>query len=140
MSTASHSPVTCGYEQHTLWYPDTQVKPKQKKPWSTFVRKDIRLFGNNKTHRTPKDKEHGRRNITKIGPLLDSVRGCPLTAVYGGRGCYGHCYLAENMARYHIKHWIPVPNRFNGQLLAKDLERLEWDYVRNGVMGDPSLD
>jgi len=102
------------------------------------VRKDIRLFGNNKTHRTPKGKEHGRRNITKIGPLLDSVRGCPFTAVYGGRGCYGHCYLAESMARYHIKHWVPVPNHFNGQLLAKDLERLEWDFVRNGVMGDPS--
>ena len=44
------------------------------------------------------------------------------------------------MARYHIKHWVPVANCFNGQLLAKDLERLEWDYVRNGVMGDPSLD
>jgi hypothetical protein len=44
------------------------------------------------------------------------------------------------MARYHIKHWVPVPNRFNEQLLAKDLERLEWDFVRNGVMGDPSLD
>ena len=104
------------------------------------MRKDIRLFGNNKTHRTPKGKDYGRRNITKIGPLLDTVRGCPFTSVYNGRGCYGHCYLTESMARYHIKHWIPVANRFNGQLLAKDLERLEWDYVRNEVTGDPSLD
>jgi len=88
----------------------------------------------------PKGKDYGRRNVTDLGINLDTVRGYSFAAVYGFRGCYGNCYLAEGMARYHIKYWVPVSMRLNATLLVKDLQCIKSDYVRNGVNGEPSFD
>ncbi|MFQ5833942.1 MAG: hypothetical protein ACE5H4_14645 [Candidatus Thorarchaeota archaeon] len=137
MSTASL--LQCGYQQSTLAYPKT-ITVRESRPWMPFQSHDIRFFGNNKTNVTPKGKDYGRRNITDIGFLLDTVRGCPFAAVYQGHGCYGHCYLSESMARYHMMYWIPVSNRLNEQALSRDLERINSDIVRNGVNGEPSCD
>ncbi|MHA2143490.1 MAG: hypothetical protein ACXADD_18590 [Candidatus Thorarchaeota archaeon] len=132
--------LQCGYLQSTLAYPNTSLRLGHKREWAPFSSVPIRLFGNNKSTRTPEGKSYGRRNITSIGFFLDTVRGCPFAAVYSGHGCYGHCYLAESMARYHMKYWIPVSNQLNKKLLAMDLERLNSDIVRNGVNGEPSYD
>lgn len=112
----------------------------QTRSWLSFTVRDVRLFGNNKSNIGPKGKDYGRRNVTDLGINLDTVRGCSLAVVHGFRGCYGNCYLAESMARYHIKYWIPVSMRLNARLLVRDLESIKSDYVRNGVNGEPSFD
>jgi hypothetical protein len=129
-----------GYVQQEEWTPENSVTPGQNRPWLPFTVQNIRLFGNNKSNIGPRGKEYGRRNVTELGINLDTVRGCSFAAVHGFRGCYGNCYLAESMVRYHIKYWIPVSMRLNPCLLVKDLQSIRSDYVRNGVNGDPSFD
>jgi len=113
-----------GFELDTLLDVDELVRGGGTvRPWLPFKANFMRLYGNNKTNTTPKDKEHGRRIVTDIGLLCSVVRGCGLARAHDGRGCYGNCYNYENKARYHIKYWIPVPQIFNERLLRKDLQR-----------------
>ena len=57
-----------------------------------------------------------------------------------GRGCFGDCYYIESVKRYHVMYWVPVSMTLDESKLARDLEELRADYVRNGVSGDPSYD
>ena len=143
-STLGYMPIATlaewGYAQRSETVPETASSRFRTRPWLPFAVRDIRLFGNNKSNIGPRGKDYGRRNITELGINLDTVRGCSLAAIHGFRGCYGNCYLAESMARYHMKYWIPVSMRLNSSLLVRDLESIKSDYVRNGVNGEPSFD
>jgi len=129
-----------GYIQHEQCTPQSSVTPGQTRPWLPFTVQNVRLFGNNKSNIGPRGKGYGRRKVTELGINLDTVRGCSFAAAHGFRGCYGNCYLAESMARYHVKYWVPVSMWLNPCLLVKDLQAIRSDYVRNGVNGDLSFD
>lgn len=117
-----------------------------KRPWLPFKQDIIRATGNNKTNPTPKGKKQGRKNVTGLGPIVNSVKGCPLARLHGGRGCYGDCYPMENLGRYHIKYWVPIPQILDERKLHSDLMRIRrekeysWiSFLRDGEKGDPSL-
>lgn len=112
------------------WYFFTN---NQMRPWKPFERKEIRLFGTNKTN--PKDQSgraYGRRRVTE-GNCLDPVKGCSSTFCEW-------CYARESCARYHILFNVPVPQVLREDLLRKDLRMCSLDWVRIGVMGEPSED
>ena len=132
--------VEWGYVQSREPSPEVLSLSDQNRPWLPFTVRDIRLFGNNKSNSSPAGRDYGRRNVTEIGVNLDTVRGCSFAAVHGFRGYYGNCYLAESMARYHIRYWIPVSMTLNASLLVRDLQCVKSDHVRNGVNGEPSFD
>jgi hypothetical protein len=92
-------------------------------PLTPFAAKPIRLNENTKTD----------PNVT------DTVKGCP-------GGCWG-CYAALSMGVMYnrINFDIPVSQILDPGLLKADCVELMWkrpdlNWVRIGVMGDPSLD
>ena len=135
--TSQPSLLSIGYSQSALG--PVEAGPTAR-PWEPFKRIPIRLFGTNKTTKGKEGKAYGRRNITSGGNCIDTVRGCVGGRTNGGRGCFGDCYAKEPMLRYHRVFDIPVSMIFREDLFSKDLERLDVDWVRNGVNGDPSLD
>jgi len=68
------------------------------------------------------------------------VRGCPFGDTNEGHGCPWGCYAKEAVVRYHILFSIPTPMVLREDLLRKDLRKLREDWVRIGVMGEPSYD
>ncbi|MEM2618262.1 MAG: hypothetical protein QW356_02070 [Candidatus Hadarchaeales archaeon] len=103
------------------------------RPWSPFRAKPIRLFGTNKTNPTDQTgRAYGRRGV-RTGNCIDTVRGC-------GSTICGWCYAREATARYRIRFEVPVPQILKESLLRKQLRNLREDWVRIGVMGEPSHD
>lgn len=108
--------------------------------WELFKVKPIRIFGTNKTTPTDHtDRAYGRKMV-KAGNCLDTVRGCPFGSSNGGRGCWWGCYSKEAMVRFHRLFDVPVSMVLREDLLKKDLRKLEADWVRIGVNGEPSCD
>lgn len=108
--------------------------------WEPFQRRAIRLFGTNKTTRQDNiGKDYGRKQVVK-GNCLDTVRGCPFGSTNGGRGCWWGCYAKEAVLRYHKLFDVPVSMGLREDLLRRDLRELKEDWVRIGVMGEPSCD
>jgi hypothetical protein len=108
------------------------------RPWAPFAVRPIQLFGTIKTNPDPSvlRKPYGRK-VVREGNCLDPVRGCPFG---NDGGCFGICYSAEAMKRYHVLFGIPVPQILRGDLLRRDLARCGESWVRVGVNGEPSCD
>jgi len=108
--------------------------------WEPFKVVPIRLRGTNKmVNQDNIEKEYGRKQVSR-GNSLDTVRGCPLGATNEGYGCPWGCYAKEAVLRYHKIFDMPVSMELREDLLRKDLRELEEDWIRIGVMGEPSLD
>jgi len=108
--------------------------------WEPFKVIPVRLFGTNKTTRQDNiGKDYGRKQVEK-GNCLDTVRGCSFGSTNGGRGCAWGCYAKEAVLRYHKLFNVPVSMELRENLLRRDLRELKDDWVRLGVMGEPSCD
>ena len=110
------------------------------RPWEPFKKIPIHLFGTNKTtvhdHR---ERKCGRRYVTS-GNCLDPVRGCSGGKTNQGHGCWWGCYAKEASLRFHRLFDAPVSMILNEARLTKELAKLDDEWIRIGVNGDPCFD
>ncbi len=88
--------------------------------------------------------------------IIDTVKGCPAGALYGGRGCYGDCYAKSIAARYGFDfeqvrsrkfeadpdqlYLFGFTDKTHANRIIREIAASKMPFVRIGEMGDPSLD
>ncbi len=87
-----------------------------------------------KTYKPDKIKLQHNNKTGEAG-TIDIFRGCP--------GCEmknAPCYASKGASRIGIDFFSPVRREFDKNLLEKQLQKYNLDWVRIGCISDPSLD
>lgn len=73
---------------------------------------------------------------------IDTVKGCKYGMAANDNGCYGACYACNVSKRYGVDFSNSVLRRFRSKEHEKNIlshiESIDMDFVRIGIMGDPS--
>ena len=90
-----------------------------------FVSRKLRIRGNSKAEKN----------------TADPTYGCAGAKLHGNLGCFGSCYAKRISKRQGMGDDgfnTPVEQILDEELFRKDLKKVEKNWIRIGVMGDPS--